>query len=186
MSSDEITNPRVRRLAVLSEMLAAEEPEEIGEWDASPFGWLRRLPSRSMGARGERLVSAWCESLGYSVRPTGDSEADRMIEGRRVEIKLSTRWSDGRFVFQQIRDQRYDFMICVGLHPFDAAIWIIPKDVLMSEPEGVRPQHAGRAGRDTWWLNVSATEPYAWMHEWGGSLARAETVLARIFGASQS
>ena len=68
-----------------------------------------------------------------------DSECDRVIEGLRVEIKGSTRWKTRGFKFQQLRDQRYDVAICLGISPFDAHCWTIPKEVIVAQPEGVVP-----------------------------------------------
>ena len=44
-----------------------------------------------------------------------------------MEIKFSTLWKSGVYKFQQIRDQEYDAMVLLGISPFSAACWIVPK-----------------------------------------------------------
>ena len=175
----------LRVLAQTSAELEAARLAQDDEWAQSPFGWLKRLPSRSIGAAGENLVAAWCAALGYTVEPTEDGEADRLIQGRRVEIKMSTRWANGRFKFQQIRDQNYEIMICIALSPRleDTAIWVIPKAVLMDRPAGVSGQHGGAGAIETLWLDVPAGAPPPWMERWGGDVVRAESVMAELFGS---
>ena len=184
-NSDSRRDELLRSLAEISAELESQRSSSEGEWVQSPFRWFRRLPSRSRGAEGENLVAAWCERLGYAVGPTGDSEADRMIAGRRVEIKLSTLWANGRFKFQQIRDQDYEIMICIGLTPRleDVQIWAIPKETLMKRPVGVSGQHSGADATETLWLDVRIDSPPPWLAQWGGDLDQAEAVLADLFSA---
>jgi len=77
-------------------------------WAGSPFAWIRTRPSRQVGKIGEQLVAGWCAAKGLDVVATGDAQADRVIAGRRVEIKFSTLWASGGYTFQQIRDQNCD------------------------------------------------------------------------------
>ncbi|MDA8399734.1 MAG: hypothetical protein M0008_06755 [Actinomycetota bacterium] len=47
-----------------------------------------------------------------------------------MEIKVSTLWQSGVYKFQQIRDQEYDYLLYLGVPPFDAHAWLLPKSVL--------------------------------------------------------
>ena len=100
--------------------------------------------------------------------------------GLRTEIKGSTLWESGEFRFQQIRNQEYDIVICLGISPLDVQCWVIPKDVLMEHPPGVVYQHGGQEGRDTAWLTVAPDNPPAWLREWGGRLSDAYRVLREL------
>ena len=101
-----ITDPDVQLLAGIATMLQVDYPEN-DDWAGSPFAWIKQRPSRQVGKIGEQLVSGWCAAKGLSVGPSGDTEADKVIQGQRVEIKFSTLWKSGLFKFQQIRDQDY-------------------------------------------------------------------------------
>lgn len=68
-------------------------------WAGSPFEWLMRLPSRTRGKAGELLGEAWLTRLGYDVGRPVSSEHDRIVNGRKVEIKFSTLWAQGEYVF---------------------------------------------------------------------------------------
>lgn len=154
----------------------AEDP-----WAGSPFAWIKARPSRQVGKIGEQLVAGWAAAKGLDVTRAGDSDADRVINGHRVEIKFSTLWAGGNYVFQQIRDQQYDVALLLGVSPFTASAWVVPKAVLMERPfrPGLSAQHGGQAGRDTAWLQFSAGHPPDWLAEFGGTLARAFERLSR-------
>ncbi|MGB9593310.1 MAG: hypothetical protein ACPL7R_04125 [Anaerolineae bacterium] len=130
-----------------------------------------------MGKIGEQLVAGWCAAKGLDVVASGDSEADRIIAGRRVEIKFSTLWASGVYKFQQLRDQNYDFAICLGISPFDAHCWVIAKPVLREHVLGHTPQHRGRAGTDTFWISLRPASSPEWLRGCGGSLAEAYAIL---------
>lgn len=119
-----------------------------------------------------------------------------MVHGHRVEVKFSTCWEeDGCYKFQQIRDQDYAFLICLGLSPTSAHCWIIPKAVVFSKDVlfvYVTPQHGGKKeGKytyddkdkyDTYWFRVDPDEPDQWLAPYGGTLATASQVLKRLIG----
>lgn len=155
---------------------------EADPWAGSPFAWILSRPSRQKGAIGERLVSEFAIRKGLSVRNSPDTDADRIIEGRRVEIKFSSLWKSGEYVFQQFRDQNYETAVCLGISPFAASCWVIPKPELLGEPlrAGLSHQHGGARGSDTIWLRLDASRPPAWLAPYGGTLESAMRLLLRI------
>jgi hypothetical protein len=88
-----------------------------------------------------------------------------------------------------LRDQNYAFAICLGISPFDAHCWVLPKAELLSrwkesisqgrEVDGIQPQHGGSDGRDTAWLTIDATSPPAWLSKHGGRMADAASFLGK-------
>lgn len=108
-----------------------------------------------------------------------DSDADRVIEGARVEIKFSTEWESGQYVFQQIRDQNYRFLICLGVSPFDAKAWIFEKKKIPFKM--LKHQHGGDRGHDTWWIGFPANRPPTWMGK-KGFLTDIYRTLAKLKG----
>lgn len=177
-----ITDPDVVLLATISATLMADYVNPaVDPWAGSPFAWIKTRPSRQIGKIGEQLVAGWAAAKGLDVLRTGDSDADRVVNGWRVEIKFSTLWTAGGYTFQQIRNQRYDLALFLGLSPFSASAWVVPKAVLMERPfrAGLSSQHGGQAGTDTVWLQFQVTRPPAWLSEFGGTLAEAFALLAR-------
>lgn len=85
-----IMNPEVRILAGISQALQAEYQSENREWEGRPFAWNKTSPSRQVGEIGKKLVAGWLAARGFNVVRAGDSDADRIVEGKRVEIKFST------------------------------------------------------------------------------------------------
>ena len=180
MPDHPISDPEVLLLASIAASLEADYPSRQDDWAASPFGWIKRQPSRTVGKIGEQLVAGWCAAKGFDVVAAPNSDSDRVIGGLRTEIKFSTLWKSGTFTFQQIRDQQYDIVFCLGLSPFDAQSWVIPKEVLMDEPTGVKSQHGGQAGTETKWLQVDPANLHPWLEAWGGQLADSYAVLRRL------
>lgn len=142
-------------------------------WKGSPFEWILSIPSRSKGAYGEKFVQELFRLNGFDVkRPLSGSDHDRVINGHRIEIKMSTLWANnGQYTFQQIRDQQYDFLLCLGLSPQEVHCWLIPKAEVHTGRVGVSQQHGGKAGKDTLWLNFRADSPPQWLEDFGGPLS---------------
>jgi hypothetical protein len=177
-----LSDPDVALLAGIATTLMADYAGRAGDpWEGSPFHWIKSRPSRQVGAIGEQLIAGWCAAKGLDVVRSGDSDADRVINNKRTEIKFSTLWASGDYVFQQIRDQRYDVVVLLGLSPFAASCWVVPKAVLVEHPlrPGLSHQHGGQRGQDTIWLRFRASNPPGWMAPFGGSLAQAFLVLAQ-------
>jgi hypothetical protein len=151
----------------------------------SPFAWIKTRKSRQIGVIGEKLVSGYLATKGFNVVRSGDSEADRVIEGRRAEVKFSTLWTNGSYKFQQLRDQDYAFVVCLGVSPFDAHCWIIEKPEILRRwraRDGITSQHGGVAGSDTGWLSVDPVAVPPWLERCGGALRDAINVLSTITG----
>lgn len=152
-------------------------------WAGSPFAWIKQRPSRQVGKIGEQLIAGWAAARDCDVVKSPDSEADRMINGRRTEIKFSTLWESGVYKFQQIRNQRYEYIVCLGLSPHAGHCWVIPKAHLVTHRfrlNGLVHQHGGRAGRDTWWLSFRAENPPKWLKEFGGELSTAMNLIKEL------
>lgn len=171
MSQPQYRSPDYDALVAASVELAADYAAgDDDPWATSPFGWILKLPSRTKGAIGEKLVARWAEGEGFDVRRSPSRDADRIINGHRIEVKMSTLWATGGFKFQQIREQEYDYCLCIGLMPQDAKAWLLPKSVLREYVIGHTPQHTGSGGSETFWLGFPADAPPAWMLPYGSSL----------------
>lgn len=152
--------------------------DEADPWAGSAFEWLMRLPSRSRGRAGELIVEAWLEGLGFEVRPPTNSGHDRTVNRHKVEIKFSTLWGSGEYVFQQLRDQDYEYVVLLGVSPSTAHAWTVPKAEAFAKAV---PQHGGAIGRDTKWLRIRADAPPVWMSPFGGDLEASVQALVSTF-----
>jgi len=179
-SSAHLGSSDFSQLTAVAEKLAIDYVDPVSNpWQGSPFAWIQTRPPRQKGAIGESLVAGWAASVNFSVGRPANSEADRIINGWRVEIKYSNLWTDtGIYKFQQIRDQSYDFVFCLGLSPFEVHAWFIPKsEVMRDRPPELVPQHGGTAGRDTRWLSFPASNPPSWLSPFGGTLSQVRTLI---------
>lgn len=101
-----------------------------------------------------------------------------------MEIKFSTLWRTGVYKFQQLRNQDYRIVICLGISPFGAHCWAIPKDEIFqrwkSGAEGLCSQHGGAVGTDTAWLSFRIGSVPQWLVPFGGCLQDAVAKLEAL------
>lgn len=149
-------------------------------WKGSPFEWIKLEPSSSRrGKIGAELVSEWCMLRRFEVKPSLNSHSDRRINGFRIEIKFSTLWGTGHYRFQQIRNQDYDYMFCLGISPKAIHAWFIPKSVLLSKVIGHTGQHSGKGAKETAMLHFPVKDAPVWMKKYGGTLADVQKLIRK-------
>ena len=181
----EIGDPEVQILSQLSQPLQSDYRNDSDEWAGSPFAWMQGKPSsRQKCTIGEKIVSGYLTMKGFGVTRSPDREADRIInQTARAEIKLSLLWEDRKYAFQQLRDQNYHFAICLGISPFNAHCWVLPKETILAQwraGEGIKPQHGGQEGSDTAWLHVDPNDVPSWLTQWGGQLSDALPIITQL------
>jgi len=167
-------------LSSIADILKEDFNSNYEEWEKSPFVWVKSLAPGTKGKFGIRLISSWCGAKGFRTDSCPDSEADLLINGHRAEVKFSTLWEAGFYKFQQIRDQNYEFLIAIGISPFDAHCWVIKKSVLYDNVIGHQPQHTGASGTETFWFSVYPEDPPDWLKPLGGTLEEAIVVLRSL------
>ncbi len=179
-----IHDPEVRQLAAIAGIIEQDYRNANTDWIHSPFGWIKTLPSRSSGAVFESLVAGWCAAKGLDVARSPDSDDDRVISGLRTAIKGSTLWRNGSYKFQQLRDQDYSIVVCLGVSPFDAHCWVIEKVAVMEcwDNGVIRSQHGGATGSDTAWITVNPANPPSWLRPYGGTLNEGFARLQSLIG----
>lgn len=178
MENDQITDFELLSTAanyIKNDFLIQDEA-----WVGSPFEWVRKLSSSSKGKLGKHLVYQWCALKGLPVGRSPDSEADMLVNEHRVEIKFSTLWNAGFYKFQQIRNQNYEYMVCMGISPNEAHCWVVNKSILHTYVIGHMAQHTGSGSQETDWLTIRPTDPPNWLDACGGSLSEAYKVLKRL------
>ena len=183
MTNRSIPDPDVRLLVSISGSLQSDYDDDDVAWAESPFAWIKARPSsKQRGTIGEKLVAGFFAAKDFDVAKSPDSDADRVIGGLRTEIKFSTLWKAGLYRFQQLRDQDYEFGLWLGISPFTAHCWVIPKSVIMEKWRSgeIRSQHGGSTGRDTAWIEVDPDSVPRWLSYHGGTLADAVRIFRQI------
>ncbi|MBM7473146.1 hypothetical protein [Subtercola frigoramans] len=154
---------------------------ESQEWRASPFEWLLGVPSATQGKIARQLVQDWALSFGMdSYQITDHYQRYVVVNEARIQVKMSTLWASGEYKFQQIRDQEFDFLLCLGVSPNDVHAWLIPKEELATHVIGISGQHTGAAARETSWLKVIPGRAALWLRDYGDQLADVRSLLQEI------
>jgi hypothetical protein len=149
-------------------------PIGIDPWISSPFAWITKLPSAQRGKIGKQIITKYFANKGAYVNFNNN---DCIINGHRVAIKFSTQWQNGTYKFQQIRDEDYDHLICIGISPFNAHCWIIPKPTLYQYTIRHTGQHTGINATETAWITFPVDKPPTWLTYYGGTLEKAWSIL---------
>ncbi len=172
-------DPDIREIVRITESLYPNYSSVNLAWNESPFAWIKSLPFKTVGKVGEQIVERWCRSQNFDVSSSPGSEADRIINGLRVEIKFSTLWNSGIYKFQQLRDQAYDVAICLGFSPFTVHCWGLPKQLILDQWKSgaIKSQHGGSRGRDTAWIEVNPNKIQTWLTPPSGKPAEAIQIL---------
>ncbi|MFO1294252.1 MAG: hypothetical protein U1F07_14455 [Rubrivivax sp.] len=141
-----IEDPEDQMLAAVAGALEADCMHAGADdpWAGSPFAGIRTRPSRQVGKIGAPLVAGWCAARGLDVTRSSDSQAERVIAGRRVEIRFSTRRESGVYECRPLRGQDYEFAACLEISPLDAHCRALSEDRLLQHVIG-HVQAAGTA-----------------------------------------
>ena len=171
----------LRQAAIGLEDEYQDEGAEV--WEGSPFAWIRDHKSATVGAIGRNLVASIFTEVGL---PLLRVHRQFEVNGHTVASKFSMEWTAGGFVFEQIKDTNYEYLLCLGLQPEAAFGWLLPKADLIEEGtwrerDGLRPQHTGIHGQETAWLTINPEAPPHWLQDHGGTIAQLETrLLSRL------
>lgn len=143
-------------------------------WAVSPFGWVKRLPTVTRGKAAAALVSALLGEAGAVVGARTSADHDFTVNGRRVRLKLSTRWASGEYNFQQLKDGPYDVLMLLGLSPDRAHLWAVSRQDAMTNLD---PERNGAA-----WLTFTPDTQPGWLMS-AGDLDAALDRVTELVGA---
>ena len=163
-------------LAAMASNLQGELVDENNPWENSAFEWILSLPPRKKGKLGGSLITSWLESKGIRSDPTKDSSVTLEINGLNFAIKFSTLWVTGSYKFQQIRPKGYDYVIYLGISPFEAHCWVLERKYAI---EHAKPQHKNGKAAD-YWVEIDPHQPPEWIEESGGTLDQAYHILKNL------
>lgn len=158
------------QFALIAQDVARAQPQQPDPWVTSPYAWLKRMPPARRSAAGQVLLARWLAHCGIPFRPRhGDGEHDLLIgpepSPMRAQLRLSTQWSEGDFVFQGIKSGAYDALLLLGIAPHHVSLWVVPQALALANLNS------------TGWLHVPADCSPAWLRPHGGPLVTATRLL---------
>jgi site-specific DNA-methyltransferase (adenine-specific) len=144
-------------------------------WENSPFEWALKLAPRKKGKLGGKLVASWLAGKGLPIDTSKDASETVAINGYKIAIKFSTLWGTNIYKFQQIRNTGYEYVLCLGISPFDVHCWVFDKKYAL---EHATKQHKGGA-KSEYWITIDPKKPPEWTLKHGGSLNEAFNLLRK-------
>ena len=170
---EEVNKPDFEMLASLAMYIRNDLEEQNEVWEGSPFGWVTQLPAAKKGKLGRNLIASWCVAKGLTISYPNDKKANLIINNYRIATKFSTLWSEGNYTFQQIRNDGYDYLICLGISPTEAHCWIFNRDYII---EKAKPQHIG----SDFFFSINPENPPEWAYIGGGKLDEVYSILKHL------
>lgn len=167
---EELSLPDFEMLASLSMYIRNDLEEQNEVWVSSPFSWVTQLPAAKKGKLGRNLIASWCAAKGLTIDYPKDTKASLIISGYRIATKFSTLWAEGGYKFQQIRNEGYDYLICLGISPAKAHCWVFDREYIVGK---AKPQHKGA----DLFLTINPENPPGWANIGGGRLDEAYHIL---------
>jgi site-specific DNA-methyltransferase (adenine-specific) len=159
-------------LAATASYIQKDLEEQSDVWKNSPFEWILQLPARKKGKLARQLLASWLATKGISCELSGNSSETLIINGHRFAIKFSTIWAKGFYKFQQIRAEGYEYVICLGISPFNAHCWIFDRQYAI---KNAKKQH-----ETEYWMTINPKESQNWTKGYGGDLDQAYKLLRKI------
>jgi hypothetical protein len=176
----------VNRSAVIHQGYPEVKTEEDEAWEGSPFDWFRKRPSATKGKIGRDFAASLIEDSGFKIVRRGIA---LKVNGKTIRVKLSLMWGAGSLTFEQIKDDPFDYLICIGLYPENSYGWLIPKDEMIVKGNaqgrlGFRGQHVrpGENPSDFWIKGLNPVDPFEWLWPYGGTTDTLQRVIRTTLG----
>lgn len=137
----------------------------------SPFRVYKEMSSKKKGKYFELIVEQYLKKQGYNVTKSQNSDHDRVVNGKKLEIKGSMLWGEGtHFRWQQIRtSQDYDVMCFVAIYPDRIELYGATKDVVkynleVQDDRGnwIYNQHGGKRTNSGTFVIDGMPEDFSW------------------------
>jgi hypothetical protein len=138
----------------------------------SPLMAMKSLSSKKKGKFFEKIYEEYASEQGKKVSGPGNSDHDRIVDGRKKEIKGSFLWGTGtHFRWQQIRpEQDYEDIVFIAAYPDRIEFYEADKQTVASfvqqrneKGEWIYNQHGGKKVNSGTFFLDGFPEDYEWM-----------------------
>ncbi len=112
------------------------------------------------------MLKHWLRKRGLRVRGLKRNSASYLkIGSRLVSLKISFEWDENIFMFQQIRQDTYDYALLLGISPARVNVWVVPRT---EQRLFITPQHVGPKGPANHLVRVRVDDIPAWLNKYRG------------------
>lgn len=140
----------------------------------SKFKILKDLSSKKKGSLFEKLYTEFKLSQGIAVTKASNSDHDRIVAGKKVEIKGSFLWGESNvFRWQQIRtSQDYEIIVFIAIYPDRIEFYQADKDTVKanlevqdSSGDWIHNQHGGKSTNSGCFFIDGLPEDFSWFEK---------------------
>ena len=135
-----------------------QEEQKIAIWAGSQLAWTRSLAAGTKGKLGRQLVIELCRDEGLTAI---QRRFLVYVENKAVSVKCSVLGLEGNYFFENVKEDGYQFLFCLGISPHDVHAWVIPSEKLQE----AKHQH----GKADQWMIVAPNNPPELFRECGPS-----------------
>jgi len=144
------------------------------EWVGSRYEWVRALAPARRPPVGWAIISHWAQTVGIPV--SGKWSHGRVLAGLKTQLKLSTRWDDGDFVFQLPVSDEASVVLLLGIEPNGLSLWPVTPNILAA--------NASQTTNTTSWVRFPASTPPVWLSAQGSGLRDAAILFTSLASTS--
>lgn len=166
-----LTNTSMRAIKLArTDSVPPPSSGRIDPWAGSPFEWMRRSDV-DPNVAGVNFFARLCElHLGEKPKPTAVGGV-HLLRGRRLYVCSDV--ADEFFSVWAPTEPDYDIFVAVTVMPSDAAIWAIPRSVILSHLSDDEEDPAALE------LSFRMQEVPDWLESSGGTIERGLAALIR-------
>ncbi len=145
--------------------------EENNPWYNSPFEWVLDANRQQKSLIVSRLFETWCKHNGFSFEKLGDAEDLCIINGYQIAVKFCMLLDDGMYRFQPIRNDDYDYVLCIGISPEQAHGWVFEREAVIGK--SIYSETSDQ-------IHVNPKSLDAWLSDCGGSLGQTAQIFKNL------
>ena len=131
---------------IATQTISNIDTTDTDKWKGSLFETIKKSSTCKKGLIGELIVKNYSLSLNYLVSQRSSVGNDLIVNGKKIEIKLSCYNKSGYFKWLQIRpDDDFDYLYLISVYPNNIKLYAFSKCQVLKlcDDNILKNQHGG-------------------------------------------